>query len=170
MNEIWREVAGYDGRYRVSSDGRVIGPKGKVLMPIPNKHGYPRAQLYKDHKRKTRFVHQLVAEAFISNPLGHPQINHIDGIKTNNNVSNLEWCTQSENTMHAFKLGLLAPITGEKNGQSKLSEVQVKEILSHDSSVNGQALAKLYGVSKSLISLIRNKKIWAGTCLNPPQQ
>lgn len=119
MEEIWKDIEGYEGIYRVSSYGRVLsvnyGPKGKfglntpmskVLRPSVATTGYLTVELYKGKSRKRVYVHRLVASAFIPNPVGKPEINHVDGNKQNNNVTNLEWVTTSENTRHAINNNL----------------------------------------------------------------
>ena len=98
--EIWRPIAGYEGLYEVSDQGRVRSlwfGKSKILMPMKVGHGYHQVKLYKDSNSKNMYVHRLVAEAFIPNPQALPQINHIDENKLNNAASNLEWCTASYN-------------------------------------------------------------------------
>lgn len=122
MEEIWKWIDGYENMYQVSNLGRVrsvdrdvyceVSPNklqhiyGKVLKQGTNHKGYPIVHLSKDGKQKTITVHRLVALTFIENPLNLPQVNHIDGNKTNNNVSNLEWCDNSYNQIHAHKTGL----------------------------------------------------------------
>ena len=122
MEEIWKWIDRYENMYQVSNLGRVrsvdrdvyceVSPNklqhiyGKVLKQGTNHKGYPIVYLSKDGKQKTITVHRLVALTFIENPLNLPQVNHIDGDKTNNNVSNLEWCDNSYNQIHAHKTGL----------------------------------------------------------------
>lgn len=122
MEEIWKWIDGYENMYQVSNLGRVrsvdryvyceVSPNklqhifGKVLKQGTNHKGYPIVYLSKDGKQKTITVHRLVAKAFIENPLNLPQVNHIDGDKTNNQVDNLEWCDNSYNQIHAHKTGL----------------------------------------------------------------
>lgn len=84
-----------------------------------DKMGYPIVMLSKDGKRKTKRIHKLVAKAFIKNPNKYTIINHIDGNKTNNNINNLEWCTQKHNIQQSFLLGLSKRRRGEQNILSK---------------------------------------------------
>lgn len=101
MLEIWKDINGYDGKYQVSTWGRVRGLKG-VLKPYENHKGYLKVGLMGTdgmcHKHR---VHRLVAEAFIQNNGGLPVVNHIDGNKQNNSVTNLEWVTNEENMARA---------------------------------------------------------------------
>lgn len=103
MATIWKPVKGYEN-YIISTDGKVKNIiTGKILKGGQNQKGYLQVQLYKNGKRIQPFIHKLVAEAFIDNPDNKPQVNHIDGNKTNNNISNLEWCDNRENQNHAIK-------------------------------------------------------------------
>ena len=104
MNEEWRDIKGYEGLYQVSNLGRVRslncrGHKGciGILTPRLDGKGYEMVALYKEGKARNTKVHRLVAQAFIPNPNNHPQVNHKDEDKTNNNVDNLEWCTNEYN-------------------------------------------------------------------------
>lgn len=97
--EVWKEIAGFESRYAVSSKGRVKNLKnGKILKNVIDPHGYLRIKLGRGNMRR---IHRLVAQAFIPNPLNLPQINHIDECKSNNNVENLEWVTPSQNQRHS---------------------------------------------------------------------
>lgn len=114
--EIWKQIEGYKGLYEVSNFGRIkslshINNVGKlrpecILKNRLTDRGYQSVVLYNNGKPKSFRVHQLVGKAFINNPLSKPCINHLDGIKSNNKVENLEWVTISENQKHAFKIGL----------------------------------------------------------------
>ena len=97
--EKWKWIEGYEGLYQISSLGRVKSFKyGEKLLKTPkNGAGYFTVNLYKDGHMKGYFVHRLVAENFIENPLNLPQINHKDENKTNNRPNNLEWCTNEYN-------------------------------------------------------------------------
>jgi len=110
MKEIWKDIKGYEGHYRVSTEGRVRSLKrkdntgrnfkGRVLKLI-FRCGYFGVGLCKNGKVKTFYVHRLVAISFISNSDNKSCINHKNGIKTDNRIENLEWCSQKENVKHA---------------------------------------------------------------------
>lgn len=107
--EIWKDIAGYEGYYQVSSYGRVKNVcTGAILVGDKNSIGYRRVILYAP-TRKRMFVHRLVAEAFCENPDNKQVVNHKDGNKLNNAADNLEWVTRSENDLHAFKMRLRSP-------------------------------------------------------------
>ena len=116
QKEVWLPVKGYEGIYEVSNFGRVkrIGSFRGVnkkylnnyfLTPMDNGKGYLRIKLTINNKSKRVMLHRIIAEAFIKNELNKPFVNHIDSDKKNNLISNLEWCTQSENVCHAVKSG-----------------------------------------------------------------
>lgn len=109
MKEVWKDIAGYEGLYRVSNFGVVRSlpratTSGRVLRQMADKDGYMKVSLSKNNKLKRCSVHRLVAMAFIPNPQGLPVVNHKDENKANNIVENLEWCTVAYNT--AYKGGL----------------------------------------------------------------
>jgi len=92
--------------YSIREDGVVTSRFGRVIKPQTGKNGYIRVELWENGNGRKHLVHRLLAEAFIPNPDGKPQVNHIDGNKANNALSNLEWVTQSENQKHAYRVGL----------------------------------------------------------------
>lgn len=102
MKEIWKDIKGYEGLYQVSNIGRVRSSNGIIKPRISG--CYPRIKLYNKGACEHVFVHRLVAEAFIPNPENKSQVNHKDGNKLNNIVSNLEWVTPSENAIHAHRV------------------------------------------------------------------
>jgi hypothetical protein len=115
MEEVWKGIIGFEERYEVSNLGRVRSllntrqnknVSSKILKINLNHKGYPIVTLVKNCKYKGKSIHRLVAEAFIENPNNLPHVNHIDGNKLNNNVSNLEWISNTDNIRHAFRNGL----------------------------------------------------------------
>lgn len=100
MKEVWKDIKGYEGEYKVSNYGRVKSLKNhkeKILKQWKNNKGYLNIALYKNKKSKMYRVHRLVALAFIPNPENLPEVNHKDEIKENNHVDNLEWCDRKYN-------------------------------------------------------------------------
>ena len=160
--------------YSVTSDGRVISTKriaGRSGKGISTKHnelvimhnqtGYCMVNLIANKKSKTRYVHRLVAQAYLPNPDNLPQVNHIDGNKDNNDVSNLEWCTALHNNAHALQTGLREGKKGETNSQAKISESQAVEII--DLILEGLSnieIADQFNLHDRYISLIRGQKRW----------
>ena len=152
-DEVWKDFNGY----HVSNFGRVKSFKrGKqmILKPMVDKKGYLSVALYKDGVRKYFYVHRLVARAFIPNPENKREVNHIDGHPLNNHVSNLEWCTQSENRQHAYDIGL---------NKSRVSKAQAEYIRNNPDNLNLVQLADLFGVCQTSISEIQLGKIWKKT-------
>lgn len=112
--EEWRDIKGYEGRYQVSNLGNFVSitkrSGRKDLSGSYDKKGYLKITLYKSGDRKTFAAHRLVAAAFIANPNNKPQINHINGNRSQNSIDNLEWCTNAENQWHKFHvLGYTIP-------------------------------------------------------------
>ena len=102
----YKDLYGYEGLYKISTNGDILKQNGNVVLTHTSKNGYLIANLTKNKKVKTEYVHRLVALTFIQNELQLKTVNHIDGNKLNNEISNLEWATHSENTKHAFRTGL----------------------------------------------------------------
>lgn len=100
--EVFKDIPGYEDRYRVTSWGRVFNvTTSRFMSQYPTKKGYLRVDLYDAKGKRTHLkVHRLVALAFIPNPDDKPQVNHIDGNKQNNSITNLEWVTDMENKHH----------------------------------------------------------------------
>lgn len=162
---MYKDVVGYEGKYKVSSDGLVLSVRtGKILKPIKMKSGYCYVHLC-DGKCNTKLckLHRVVAKAFIPNPNNLPQINHINGNKSDNRVENLEWCDAYHNMRHAINSGIMNTL-GENNPSAKLTYNNVKYIRNtyvRGSSVFGTtALAKQFGVSNVLISKIVRGELW----------
>ena len=135
MEEEWRDIKGYEGLYQVSNLGRVKS-LDRYVINKSNKQQYYNGKiltLSKNNSQKTIPVHILVAKTFIPNPESKPEVNHIDGNKTNNCVSNLEWVTRSENELHAYKNGLAKSSLKQKEAVAKYArENYSKEVLQYD--------------------------------------
>lgn len=157
-NEIWRCIKDYEDSYQISNFGRVksfFDEKPRIIKANKVPEGYLRVRLYKNSVSKNHFIHRLVAQTFIPNIENKPQVNHINGIKTDNRVENLEWMTSEENINHAFKLGLSKAIKGSKNSSSKLTPDQIREIrqiyVKCSRKFGVVALAKKFNVSEETI-------------------
>lgn len=157
-------VKGYEGRYTVTDTGEIFSLRsGKPLKQIMSGRGYVYAHLYKDGHGKLLRVHRLVADTFIPNPRNYEQVNHRNGVKTDNRVENLEWCSRLDNMAHALRNGLFSP-SGENNPSAKLTAEQVVAIRAEyvrGSKTSGTcALAKKYGVSDVMIGKIVRYENW----------
>ncbi len=128
ITEIWKDIQGYEGCYKVSNFGNVRALKreyclngvkrlteDKILKKRNSTDGYLRVAITLDGKRKDVGIHRLVAMAFINNPENKLEVNHKDGIKTNNHVSNLEWATRREQMKHAYDMGLNSIVKNMEN-------------------------------------------------------
>lgn len=180
--EVWKDVVGYEGLYQVSNFGnvksldRIVNKpngvsylrKGKICTQSKSNLGYMTVGFTVNNKKVNKYVHRLVAEAFITNMNDYPQVNHIDCDKTNNRMYNLEWCTNSQNHIHASKNGLnklhlhRVAYSGEENGRSLLTKEQVLEIKQKyiPYKYSAKKLSKEYNVSESCITHILNNTSW----------
>lgn len=173
--EVWKDVVGFEKYYSVSDSGYVYSKRKKTIMKSGGSStGYPKIDLYDDDgNRYPVQIHRLVAEHFIPNPHDKPQVNHIDGSRDNNKVTNLEWVTSSENMIHARDIGRLvisaerrAKVSeffkGENHPRSKLSEEDVRNIwkLKKQGIYTQRKIAEFFKVSESTISMILRKQNW----------
>lgn len=159
--EIWKEIP-ENTRYSVSNTGKVRNNKtGRILKDTPDKDGYARVGLWTGEKVLNRIVHRLMAQAFILNPENKKQVNHIDGDKTNNKLTNLEWATDSENIRHAVATGLMVGRKGTKHHNAKLTEDDVREIKRlAKSGMLRRDIAKRFGIAKNHITRITTGTRW----------
>lgn len=173
--EIWKDIKDYEGYYMVSNLGRVKSldrvattkrgvvknTKGKILNLTLKNNGYLSVMFSLKDKRKRFHVHRLVAYAFIENIHSKPFVNHINGIKTDNSVINLEWCTHKENAQHALKHNLTKK--GEESTSSKLTENQViaiRRLYRLNPKFNKLKLSKKLGVQDTTIHKIIKNQRW----------
>jgi len=162
MNEeIWKDIDDCDN-YEISSLGRLRNKKTNLLLnSFYDKDGYLKYSLTFNKRKFSRFQHRLVAIAFIPNPKNKPFVNHINGIKNDNRIENLEWVTASENTKHAYKIGLHSQL-GERNASSKLTTEQVLEIkrLYRDTNITHKEIAERFGLHPEYPHLINDGRRW----------
>lgn len=173
--EIWKNIIGFEGLYEISNLGKIKSIKRKCpskngLRTVPekimktklDKDGYEVINLAKNGGKIYISIHRLLGIAFIPNPLNLPQINHIDGIKTNNKLENLEWVTEKENIQHAFKTGLSISVKGEKRAFSKLTDEKVKEIreIYSKGGISLKKLGILYKVAPETLNRAIHRKTW----------
>jgi len=173
-NEVWTDIPNYKGYYKISNIGRIKslvrpmtmanGVVGllyeKEMNPMIRKSGYYCTEFSKNGQRKHFLVHRLLAITFLPNPKNLPCVNHIDGVRTNNNLTNLEWCTQAENLIHAYKIGNKKPMDGNLHS-AKLSVADVAEIrVKISSGMMYKDICKDYPVTESTISNIKTGKKW----------
>jgi len=174
MTEIWKDIRGFEGKYQISNLGRVrsldrfeivTNPrgkfkrfrKGKILSLNDNGHGYLTVKL--GRKGGRHYVHRLVAEHFVDNPLNLPEINHIDNNTKNNVASNLEWTTRQDNILHMVKQNRQSK--GSDRPKAKLKEsdvVKIKEMLRQGMDIT--QIAERYKVHPTTIKDIRDNRTW----------
>lgn len=173
-NEIWKDVVGWEGLYQVSSMGRfkslsrekTLGARGKKIMKsfIMKQNevkGYLTILFYNNSIRKKYQSHRVVANHFIENTKNKRTVNHINGNKKDNRINNLEWSSDSEQQIHAVKIGLRNKTLGENSNLSKLNETLVKEIRElHKQKVKQNKLAITYNINRNTVSNIVNNKTW----------
>ncbi|MEM8719010.1 MAG: NUMOD4 domain-containing protein [Cyanobacteria bacterium P01_G01_bin.39] len=150
--EMFVDTRGYEG-YEVSNLGNVWSKKtNKILKPYQTQKGYLTVGFWLNGKKKRLSIHRLVAKAFLPNPNNLPEVNHINGCKTDNRVTNLEWSSGGANVSHAYRIGLR---------QSKLSESEVEQILQQlEQGLTQRKLGNKFNVSHSTIGEINRGKIW----------
>jgi hypothetical protein len=167
--EAWRDVKGYEGLYQVSDAGNVrsldrVSASGHSLKGKPrklrmDKYGYLVVGLTLNGAMKYKKIHRLVAQAFVNNPDRKPQVNHINGVKTDNAPSNLEWCTTRENTAHARENGLLRRGAGVSTAKLTSDDVQHIRWLAAEG-VKHSVLAREWAVTQTNVRHIVAGRSW----------
>lgn len=178
MEEIWKDIPGFEGEYEVSNCGRVKTKsrplryvhavtreehvrisEERLLLIYINGANYKFVQLYKNKKSKNYTIHSLVAMTFLEKKEGDECVNHIDGNKHNNRVDNLEWCTNAYNHEHATRTGLKP--SGSRMANAVLNEKAVLAIRSMiEDGISHTKISKWFDVSRATISLIHEGKTW----------
>lgn len=165
QEEIWKKTI--NGKYEISNLGRLkaTGKQKKIVKLFTSSRGYYRYSVFSLRKNFT--IHRLVAEAFIPNPNKCPQVNHKDGNKLNNNVSNLEWCTQSENMTHADKTGLRIMPKGKNHcgyGKFRGNSIRAKLVIDLQTGIFYESVvdaAETFSLGRSYLSMMLS-----GRCKN----
>lgn len=133
LNEVWRDIEGYEGLYQISNLGRVKAIKNNTIRKPRIGMGYYYLNLSKYGKKKTFKIHRLVASHFVDNPNGYPCVNHKDENKLNNNANNLEWCTWKYNVNYGTAL-------------ERRTKTQTREIVQFD--LNGEEVKRWNGLNE----------------------
>ena len=157
------KINGVKSTYIVCKDGSIFNTKHnkfKKLKPIKQKNGYYLVHLHLNGKSYYRWLHRIVAECFLENPENKPEVNHKNGIKSDNYVDNLEWVSSKENIEHAFRTNIRG--VGEKSSNSILTNKQVKKIceMLEDNELTMREISDFIGCGYHMVFMIKSKKCW----------
>ncbi|SMD67738.1 NUMOD4 motif protein [Bacillus mobilis] len=175
---ITKDLEGYEGRYEITEDGRVFRKERTVKtkkqdgsvyyqklkrmeLSQSTASGYSTVSLTRNKYPKPTLVHRLVAKTFIPNPENKPQVNHINGVKTDNRVENLEWVTPKENIDHAEENNLRKHYKGTEHANSKLNDEDIRKMRNmFDNGVSQTEISKIFNVGITTIWGIVHRKRW----------
>lgn len=174
MVEIWKDIKDYEGLYQISDRGNVKSlnynktGKEKLLKKGKDDDGYLYVVLYFHGERKHHKIHRLMCKCFLENIENKEQVNHKNGIKSDNAIENLEWCTHTENQRHAWNTGLKKALTGEKHPlynkhgidhtSSKEIDRYTKDNVYIDTFINAKIASQILNINYSCISMCCNGK------------
>lgn len=172
--EFFKDVIDYEGLYQISNFGNVKSLSRKIkssrgfrvmreriLKPATDRKGYLAVSLTKNGKSKTIKVHSIVTLCFLGERKNNHQVNHKDGNKQNNHLSNLEYCTRAENIQHAFDNGLITRKKGEEHFRSKLKNEDILKIRKMSKSGFSQRqISKLFSVNHNTIGSVLRGETW----------
>ncbi len=157
IEEIWKDVPSFEGIYQASNLGRIRtlyrtinGVLGHVIKTRINERGYERVRIRVNKRTKHHQAHRIIAMAWIPNPENKPQVNHINGIKADNRIENLEWVTRSENIIHSFYV-----LKNKRIG--KLTDTQIVEIRSSKLNDKGNPMHVKHNISIQMVFRIRRR-------------
>jgi len=155
--ENWKDIKSYEGIYQASDLGNLRSlnykrtGKIQVLKPALDNKGYLRTAFMKDGILKTVKVHRVIAQTFLNTIDDKNQVNHINGIKTDNNLINLEWCNNTENQNHAIKKGLVKQKSGDLHHKTKHTDELILKIYNeYKNGASKRGLSKKYNVGRSV--------------------
>ncbi len=169
IDEIWKAVVDFEEIYKISNLGRIKRIKSRngykidrMLKPMSRgERKYLYVDLCKNGIKKSKQIHRIVLEAFDRLPNVKEECNHINGIKADNRLKNLEWCTRSENELHKNRVLKYESLKGEKHGRSKLTNEEIKTIRHmYKDGLPQREIAKKFNVGQQNISCIVNHKNW----------
>ncbi len=159
IEEIWKDIKGYEGHYQASTLGKIRSLKNNItLKPGACFGGYLKVSLSKENRVWNVKVHRIIALTFLPIKSSENIVNHINGDRLDNSISNLEWCTPSHNVINGFLRG--RDVKGSKNNFSKLTTEQVEQIIALRNTLSKTKIGIMFGVSRALIGMIHNGKVW----------
>ena len=161
---MFKDIRGFEGFYRISKSGIVFDvSKNSRKHSTKNSHGYKVIYLSKNGDGNQFRINRLVALTYLPNLENKPCVNHKNGIKYDDRVSNLEWVTHKENTRHAMDTGLMKVKKGQEHSQSKLTEKDVLEIreLCENGYLFQYEIAEIYGIARNTVSSINIRVLWS---------